>query len=155
MDAAEYKHVVLGLIFLKYLSDAFDEYHTELVTQVDEGADPEDRDEYAAVGLYWVPKDARWAGLKNKATDPAIGKLVDDAMLALERENPIPARRAAEGIRAAVAGQGAARPADHRPLEPEGGRENSRGAGRARAGLRVLSWSGSRAPWPRAKAPAR
>jgi type I restriction enzyme M protein len=88
MDAAEYKHVVLGLIFLKYLSDAFDEYHAELVAQKSEGADPEDRDEYAAVGLYWVPPDARWTGLKDKATDPAIGKLVDDAMLALERENP-------------------------------------------------------------------
>ncbi len=88
MDAAEYKHVVLGLIFLKYLSDAFDEYHAELVTQEADGADPEDRDEYAAVGLFWVPKDARWSVLKDRATDPAIGKLVDDAMMALERENP-------------------------------------------------------------------
>ncbi|MGI8483348.1 MAG: type I restriction-modification system subunit M [Thermomicrobiales bacterium] len=88
MDAAEYKHVVLGLIFLKYISDAFDEYHTELVTQEADGADPEDRDEYAAVGLFWVPKDARWSELKDRATDPAIGKLVDDAMVALERENP-------------------------------------------------------------------
>jgi len=88
MDAAEYKHVVLGLIFLKYLSDAFDEYHAELLAQEADGADPEGRDEYAAVGLFWVPKDARWSVLKDKATDPAIGKLVDDAMVALERENP-------------------------------------------------------------------
>lgn len=88
MDAAEYKHVVLGLIFLKYLSDAFDEYHAELTAQIDEGADPEDRDEYLAEGLFWVPEEARWAQLKNNATNPAIGKMVDDAMLAIERENP-------------------------------------------------------------------
>lgn len=88
MDAAEYKHVVLGLIFLKYLSDAFDEYHAELTAQIDEGADPEDRDEYLAEGLFWVPEEARWAQLKNHATNPAIGKMVDDAMLAIERENP-------------------------------------------------------------------
>jgi len=88
MDAAEYKHVVLGLIFIKYLSDAFDEYHAELVAQEADGADPEDRDEYAAVGLFWVPPDARWSVLKDRATDPAIGTLVDDAMIALERENP-------------------------------------------------------------------
>jgi type I restriction enzyme M protein len=89
MDAAEYKHVVLGLIFLKYLSDAFDEHHAELLKLVGEGADPEDPDEYRAEGLYWVPTDARWAGLKDNATSPAIGKLVDDAMLALERQNTV------------------------------------------------------------------
>lgn len=87
MDAAEYKHVVLGLIFLKYLSDAFDEYHAELEMQVADGADPEERDEYEAVGLFWVPKEARWAHLRNNATNPAIGQMVDDAMLAIEREN--------------------------------------------------------------------
>lgn len=89
MDAAEYKHVVLGLIFLKYLSDAFDEYHAELTAQIADGADPESRDEYEAVGLFWVPEEARWAQLKNNATNPAIGTMVDDAMLAIERENLI------------------------------------------------------------------
>src|SRR5688572_4231707 len=60
MDAAEYKHVVLGLIFLKYISDAFGVRYTELVQEQDQGADPEDKDEYAAVGVFWVPKEARW-----------------------------------------------------------------------------------------------
>ena len=60
MDAAEYKHVVLGLIFLKYISDAFEAKHTELEAQKAQGADPEDRDEYRAVNIFWVPKEARW-----------------------------------------------------------------------------------------------
>lgn len=89
MNAAEYKHVVLGLIFLKYLSDAFDEHHAELLKLVDEGADPEDPDEYRAEGLYGVPTDARWAGQKDKATSPAIGQLVDDEILALAHANAI------------------------------------------------------------------
>src|SRR5512140_836436 len=59
MDAAEYKHVVLGLIFLKYISDAFEAKHAELVVQKGKGADPEDPDEYRAVGIFWVPKEAR------------------------------------------------------------------------------------------------
>ena len=60
MDAAEYKHVALGLIFLKYISDAFEEVHAELEAERDEGADPEDRDEYRAENVFWVPKEARW-----------------------------------------------------------------------------------------------
>jgi type I restriction enzyme M protein len=67
MDAAEYKHVVLGLIFLKYISDAFDAKHSELAAQKAEGADPEDNDEYRAARIFWVPKKARWSHLKANA----------------------------------------------------------------------------------------
>jgi len=88
MDAAEYKHVVLGLIFLKYISDAFEAKHGELVGQKKQGADPEDRDEYSAAGIFWVPKEARWAHLNASAPQPTIGKLMDDAMSAIERDNP-------------------------------------------------------------------
>ncbi|HEY6324437.1 MAG TPA: N-6 DNA methylase [Thermoanaerobaculia bacterium] len=88
MDAAEYKHVVLGLIFLKYISDAFESKHAELEAQRAEGADPEDPDEYRAVSIFWVPREARWAHLKASAPQPAIGKLIDDAMSAIERDNP-------------------------------------------------------------------
>src|SRR2546421_12431740 len=88
MDAAEYKHVVLGLIFLKYISDAFEAKHAELAAQKAEGADPEDPDEYRAASIFWVPKEARWAHLKASAPQPTIGKLVDDAMAAIERDNP-------------------------------------------------------------------
>jgi len=88
MDAAEYKHVVLGLIFLKYISDAFEEHHAQFEAERDLGADPEDPDEYRAVNIFWVPKEARWRHLQNNARRPAIGKLVDDAMLAIERDNP-------------------------------------------------------------------
>src|SRR5467141_4076084 len=88
MDAAEYKHVVLGLIFLKYISDAFEAKHAELETQRKKGADPEDPDEYKAASIFWVPKEARWSHLKAKAPQPTIGKLVDDAMSAIERDNP-------------------------------------------------------------------
>jgi type I restriction enzyme M protein len=88
MDAAEYKHVVLGLIFLKYISDAFEAKHAELEAQRAEGADPEDPDEYRAAGIFWVPKEARWQHLKASAPQPTIGTLVDDAMAAIERDNP-------------------------------------------------------------------
>jgi type I restriction enzyme M protein len=88
MDAAEYKHVVLGLIFLKYVSDAFDERHAALEAQRTEGADPEDSDEYRAENVFWVPKAARWGHLQAKAKQPDIGKILDDAMVAVERDNP-------------------------------------------------------------------
>lgn len=88
MDAAEYKHVVLGLIFLKYISDAFEAKHEELLQEQEQGADPEDPDEYRAVGIFWVPKEARWSMLKKNARQPTIGKLVDDAMEAIEKDNP-------------------------------------------------------------------
>ena len=72
MDAAEYKHIVLGLIFLKYISDAFEERHQKLLAEVDEGVDPEDADEYRAVNVFWVPKEARWAKLQSSAKQPTI-----------------------------------------------------------------------------------
>src|SRR5712691_3268498 len=87
MDAAEYKHVVLGLIFLKYISDAFEAKHAELAGQEAQGADPEDPDEYRAASIFWVPKEARWAHLKASAPQPTIGTLMDDAMTAIERDN--------------------------------------------------------------------
>ena len=87
MDAAEYKHVVLGLIFLKYISDAFEAKHAELDAQRKQGADPEDPDEYRAINIFWVPPEARWAYLKSMAPQPTIGQLVDDAMSAIERNN--------------------------------------------------------------------
>ena len=87
MDAAEYKHVVLGLIFVKYISDAFEEVHARLEAERDQGADPEDPDEYRAQNIFWVPPEARWAHLKAQAKQPTIGRLVDDAMAAIERDN--------------------------------------------------------------------
>lgn len=84
MDAAEYKHVVLGLIFLKYISDAFEEKHKELEKQND---DPEERDEYLAENIFWVPKDSRWSYLRDNAKNPEIGVIIDDAMDAIEKEN--------------------------------------------------------------------
>lgn len=86
MDAAEYKHVVLGLVFLKYISDAFQELHDRL--SKDEYSDPEDRDEYVAENVFWVPKVARRAKLQANAKQPTIGKLIDDAMAAIEKDNP-------------------------------------------------------------------
>src|SRR5213592_463578 len=88
MDAAEYKHVVLGLIFLKYISDAFEAKHAELEAQRAQGANPEDPDEYRAASIFWVPKEARWTHLKANAPQASIGTLVDDAMSAIERDNP-------------------------------------------------------------------
>lgn len=90
IDAAEYKHVMLGLIFLKYISDAFEELYTKLKNGEGEyaGADPEDKDEYKAENVFFVPKDARWNHLKSEAKKPTIGKTVDEAMDAIEKENP-------------------------------------------------------------------
>ena len=88
MDAAEYKHVVLGLIFLKYISDAFEERHALLESEREQGADPEDPDEYRAENIFWVPSEARWTHLKAQAKQPTIGQLVDDAMTGIERDNP-------------------------------------------------------------------
>jgi type I restriction enzyme M protein len=101
MDAAEYKHVVLGLIFLKYISDAFEDHRTMIER---EASNPEsewyvrepqeryevmeDRDEYLAANIFWVPKEARWDFLQKNAKQPTIGKLTDNAMDAIERDNP-------------------------------------------------------------------
>jgi type I restriction enzyme M protein len=86
MDASEYKHVVLGLIFLKYISDAFEEKHSALLKE--KGADPEDRDEYLAENIFWVPKQARWSFIQGKAKQTDIGKVIDDAMTEIEKQNP-------------------------------------------------------------------
>ncbi len=101
MDPGEYKHVALGLIFLKYISDAFEEHRKNLEAAT---ADPdsalyshdpetryetiEDRDEYIAAHVFWVPPEARWSYLQDNAKQPTIGKLIDDAMVAIEKENP-------------------------------------------------------------------
>src|SRR6266704_1647773 len=101
MDSAEYKHVVLGLIFLKYISDAFEERRSQLEEETTDPAnelyviDPEDRfevledrDEYVSENVFWVPIEARWQYLQANAKQPNIGKLIDDAMVAIEKENP-------------------------------------------------------------------
>ena len=88
MDAAEYKHVVLGLIFLKYISDAFEERHATVLAEW--GAEAaEDRDEYVAENIFWVPQEARWPHLKAQARQPTIGQLVDGAMAGIERDNRV------------------------------------------------------------------
>ncbi len=89
IDAAEYKHIVLGLIFLRYISVSFEELYAKLQSEVEQGADPEDREEYKAENVFFVPADARWSYLVSKAKNPLIGKFVDDAMDAIEKENPI------------------------------------------------------------------
>lgn len=85
MDASEYKNVVLGLIFLKYISDRFDDKYQELL---DEGEGfEEDVDEYISEGIFFVPKSARWSEIASKAHDPEIGIVIDEAMRAIEKEN--------------------------------------------------------------------
>src|SRR2546428_12748182 len=93
MDAAEYKHVVLGLIFLKYISDAFEERRKQILIESGDASSEwfvkdapvredllEDRDEYASHNVFWVPQEARWEKLQSSAKQPEIGRLVDDAM---------------------------------------------------------------------------
>ncbi len=89
IDAAEYKHIVLGLIFLKYISDAFEQHFAKLQEGKGEyvGADPEDKEEYAAENIFFVPQQAQWSYLHSQAKLPQIGKLADDAMDAIEAEN--------------------------------------------------------------------
>ncbi len=89
MDPAEYKHVVLGLIFLKYISDSFEEIYRQILVDPEhyEGQE-EDRDVYAGENVFWVPKEARWEYLKSNAKKPEIGKMVDDAMHLIEKDNP-------------------------------------------------------------------
>lgn len=100
MDAAEYKHVVLGLIFLKYISDSFEEKYASLA---EAHSDPEDKDEYLAENIFWVPKEGRWSKLRDNAKQPNIGVIVDDAMDAIEKDNPtlkgvLPKNYAREGL---------------------------------------------------------
>lgn len=86
MDASEYKHVALGLLFLKYISDAFEELHSQLENEP--GADPEDKDEYTAENVFWVPQGARWSRLRDNARQPTIGVTIDEAMGLIESDNP-------------------------------------------------------------------
>lgn len=90
IDAAEYKHVALGLIFLKYISDSFEEHYAKLKTGLGEYAesDPEDKDEYLAENIFFVPQNARWSFLLSKARQPDIGKIIDIAMDTIETDNP-------------------------------------------------------------------
>ena len=87
MDAAEYKHVVLPLMFLKYISDAFEELHEELESKADEGYDPEQPDEYAERNVFWVPMEARWSNIQSRARQEDIGATIDRAMDVIERDN--------------------------------------------------------------------
>lgn len=86
MDSAEYKHICLGLIFLKYISDSFVKAYAEI--SQDEYADPEDKDEYTAKNVFWVPQEARWDNIVAKAKTPEIGQVIDNAMYIIEKENP-------------------------------------------------------------------
>lgn len=90
MDAAEYKHIVLGLIFLKYISDSFETLYAKIKEGKGDyaGANPEDADEYRAENVFFVPPVARWSHLHSRAKLPSIGKDLDDAMEAIEKENP-------------------------------------------------------------------
>ncbi|MBU1054801.1 MAG: type I restriction-modification system subunit M [Proteobacteria bacterium] len=90
IDAAEYKHIVLGLMFLRYISDAFEDLYNKLKSGDGDyaGADPEDKDEYKAENVFFVPEKARWSYLLAKAKLPEIGKVVDEAMDAIEKDNP-------------------------------------------------------------------
>ena len=85
IDAAEYKYVVLGLIFIKYISETFNELYEKL--EADQFSDPEDRDEYLAENVFFVPPNARWSHLHDNAKLPSIGEIIDDAMEAIEKEN--------------------------------------------------------------------
>lgn len=87
IDAAEYKHVVLGLIFLKYISVSFEQLYKKLTDEMADGADPEDKEEYKAENIFFVPANARWNHLVSQAKDPLIGKFIDDAMDSIEHEN--------------------------------------------------------------------
>ena len=96
VDAAEYKHVVLGLLFLKYISDSFESRRVKLKEELEKDGIGgqhlesllESRDEYTAERVFWVPPEARWQNLQNQATRPDIATLIDDAILAVERDNP-------------------------------------------------------------------
>jgi len=88
MDAAEYKHVVLGLVFLKYVSDAFEERRAALSAEGATGADPEDPEAYRAEEVFWVPESARWSHIQASAKLSTIGEVIDEAMAAIARENP-------------------------------------------------------------------
>ncbi len=85
LDAAEYKHIVLGLVFLKYISDTFEEKYRQIKA---EGDNPEDKDEYTAENIFWVPIGARWSDIQKQARSIEIGGILNDAMDAIEKSNP-------------------------------------------------------------------
>ena len=87
MDATDYKHVVLPLIFLKYVSDAFEELHEKLEAKAEEGYNPEQPDEYREENIFWVPLEARWSNIESKARQEEIGATIDQAMDLIERNN--------------------------------------------------------------------
>ena len=89
MDAAEYKYVVLGLIFLKFISDAFEAMHIQLESEQAQGVDSENPDECRAINTFWVPPEARWSCLRPQARQPTIGELVDGVMTCVERDNSV------------------------------------------------------------------
>ena len=138
MDANEYKHVVLGLIFLKYISDAFEEAYATLESERDQGADPEDPDEYRAQSIFWVPPEARWQHLKNQARQPTIGRLVDDAMTAVERDNPALRDVLPKEYGRDASGQATAGPSGGPGQQRQGRRGRGPSQRRAGAGVRIL-----------------
>lgn len=89
MEPGDFKHVALGLIFRKYISDTFEERYGALLAEKAQGADPEDFDEYRAHSIFWAPPETRWAHPKAQARQPTIGQLVDDTMAGIERDNPV------------------------------------------------------------------
>jgi len=108
MEPSDYKHVALGLIFLKHISEGFEAKHAQLLTDYPEGA--EDEDEYRADNVFWVPKGARWSHLQASAKQPDIGKVIDDAMLEIEKVNPglkgvLPKDYARPGLNAVMLGE--------------------------------------------------
>lgn len=101
MDAAEYKHIVLGLIFLKYVSDSFAEHRSKLERRFADPSDEyfideplvreqdlEERDYYTAANVFWIPESARWEKIREQAKQPTIGRIIDDALIDIESENP-------------------------------------------------------------------
>ena len=151
MDAAEYKHVVLGLIFLKYISDAFEERRAAVLAEWGEDA-AEDRDEYVAENIFWVPREARWARLKARARQPTIGQTVDEAMSRGRARQSGAEGRAPQGLRAARTGQAAPRPAHrHGRQHP---RRRCRGPFPGCAGPGSTSTSSRSSPAPRERGAA-
>ena len=104
LEPSDYKHVVLGLIFLRHISGAFEAKREALLAEDPQSA--EDQDEYLAENVFWVPKEARWSHLQANAKQPTIGKLIDDAMLAIEANEPLAKGRSAERLQPSCARQG-------------------------------------------------
>ena len=143
IDAAEYKHVVLPLMFLKYISDAFEELHEELESKVDEGRDPEQPDEYKERNVFWVPQDARWSIIQSRARQEDIGATIDRAMDVIERDNELPEGSSPQKFRQRQPGQTGAGPGCRPSQQHQGRRHPGPGDRCAGAGLRVLSWNSS------------